>query len=205
MSRPQTVEAIQTPKTNPLTKEVFRQLSLKGISTNLKANDPLLIDFGIGATPKLFRVLEVNADAAADRTLVKMNPWIENAKAVGRIATLRETIVRLTDAASPQAAHRAIKLAVESFGSLQRQIDGGATEAELAKSITDDILPSLANEAKVLSPLATVIGPLLTGIMTELGDAASSLAGADPDQARHATGALVPAMRIEALRIRDRA
>lgn len=43
---------------------------LKGINTNLKPNDPLLIGNGAG-TPAFYRVTKVIADADADRTLVK--------------------------------------------------------------------------------------------------------------------------------------
>ncbi len=42
---------------------------LKGISTNLKPNDPLLIDFGSGE-PKFHRIKEAMPDAAANRTLI---------------------------------------------------------------------------------------------------------------------------------------
>lgn len=46
-----------------------QRIYLKGIATNLKPNDPLLIDFGSG-TPDFHRVKEVKPDAQADRTVV---------------------------------------------------------------------------------------------------------------------------------------
>jgi hypothetical protein len=48
----------------------FAHVYLKGISTNLKPNDPLLIDFGPG--PELFHVRSVTVDAPAKRTRVDM-------------------------------------------------------------------------------------------------------------------------------------
>ena len=49
-------------------------LYLKGIATNLKPNDPLLIDTG-DALPELYRTLKVAPDAARDRTRVEVKPW----------------------------------------------------------------------------------------------------------------------------------
>ncbi len=46
-----------------------QRIYLKGIATNLKPNDPLLIDVGSGI-PDFHRVKEVKPDAQADRTLV---------------------------------------------------------------------------------------------------------------------------------------
>ncbi|OEY66763.1 putative baseplate assembly protein [Marinobacter sp. X15-166B] len=49
------------------------RLYLKGITTNLKPNDPLLIDFGDGkGAPEFSRVIAVYPDAEADRTLVTL-------------------------------------------------------------------------------------------------------------------------------------
>lgn len=44
---------------------------LKGINTNIKSNDPLLISTG-GLTPLFYRAQEVTADATTDRTLVTL-------------------------------------------------------------------------------------------------------------------------------------
>jgi len=51
---------------------------LKGISTNLKVNDPLLIGFG-DLVPEFFRIKEVRPNADADSTLVLLdNAFIDN-------------------------------------------------------------------------------------------------------------------------------
>lgn len=47
---------------------------LKGINTNLKPNDPLLIGVG-DDTPTPYRVKEVKPDSIVDRTLVALQPW----------------------------------------------------------------------------------------------------------------------------------
>ncbi len=61
MTQPQTRETI-------FSQNEFR-VYLKGISTNLKPNDPLLIGFGSGI-PNFYRVTEVMGNTDADRTLV---------------------------------------------------------------------------------------------------------------------------------------
>lgn len=64
-------------KTQPQQWSAIKQsgrLYLKGIATNLKPGDPLLIDRGPGE-PHLFRITAVNADAAADRTEIIIAPW----------------------------------------------------------------------------------------------------------------------------------
>ena len=63
--QPQTTESIR------LGDGVFAHLYLRGISTNLKPNDPLLIDFGSGK-PEFHRVREVVPDAVTDRTQVML-------------------------------------------------------------------------------------------------------------------------------------
>jgi len=54
-----------------------RPLYLKGTATNLKPNDPLLIDYdGKAGGQQLFRVMKVEPDNAAKRTLVTIEPWV---------------------------------------------------------------------------------------------------------------------------------
>lgn len=67
MSKPQTAESIRTGD------GIYAHIYLKGISTNLKPNDLLLIDFSGKDQVELlnvFHVKEVEPDATADRTLV---------------------------------------------------------------------------------------------------------------------------------------
>ena len=71
MTRPQTAATIMNGA--PDSAVEGPRLYLKGINTNLKANAPLLIDFGNGQ-PVFRRVKEVLPDATADHTLVLLVP-----------------------------------------------------------------------------------------------------------------------------------
>jgi len=70
-----TWNALQPRITRPQTQDSIQEsgLFLKGITTNLKPNDPLLIDFAGAPTP--FRVQEVIPDGANDRTQVLLQTW----------------------------------------------------------------------------------------------------------------------------------
>ncbi len=71
MTEPQTWSTIVTG-----TKEIpGPRVYLNGISTNLKPNDPLLISSGSDSTPVPYRVLDVQPDAKANRTLVTLQVW----------------------------------------------------------------------------------------------------------------------------------
>lgn len=65
MTQPQTEASIK------IGDGVNARIYLKGIATNLKPNDPLLIKFG-GGTPELHRVEKIEADAVAQRTIVTL-------------------------------------------------------------------------------------------------------------------------------------
>jgi predicted phage baseplate assembly protein len=73
-----TWNALQPRITRPQTQDSIQEsgLFLKGITTNLKPNDPLLIDFAeAGKAPTPFRVQEVIPDGANDRTQVVLQSW----------------------------------------------------------------------------------------------------------------------------------
>ncbi len=61
-----------------------RRLYLKGINTNLKANDLLLMDFGKGKQTH-FRVSDVKPDAAADRTLITLQAGVTSPSSGKRV------------------------------------------------------------------------------------------------------------------------
>ena len=67
MTQPQTEKSIRRDDDKP------PHLYLKGISTNLKPNDPLLIDFGNGS-PEFFRAQEIIPDAVSNCTHVILQP-----------------------------------------------------------------------------------------------------------------------------------
>jgi len=64
---------------------VIKKVYLKGISTNLRTNDALLIVFN-QREQELFRVTEVTPDATNDRTGVSLEPWLQSASAPAPIA-----------------------------------------------------------------------------------------------------------------------
>lgn len=78
MTQPQTSKSINNPQ--------GARIYLKGINTNLKPNDPLLIDFdqkdiqGNKILPTFYRVKDVTPDATADRTLVTLQMAISVAE-----------------------------------------------------------------------------------------------------------------------------
>ncbi|MGO1503274.1 MAG: hypothetical protein ACTHWH_18550, partial [Marinobacter sp.] len=77
LSQPQTRETIRNAQVNNSHAAATIQgprLYLKGVTTNLKPNDPLLIDFGDGSSdPEFSRVIAVYPDADADRTLLTLS------------------------------------------------------------------------------------------------------------------------------------
>jgi hypothetical protein len=94
MSRPQAAQSIET-----------NGLWLKGTSTNLKPNDPVLIDFGAGASGLMpLRVVEAEADPAADRTHVSLRSWISTDRAVAAILGIAEYYVKKENVVSPESA-----------------------------------------------------------------------------------------------------
>lgn len=66
MTQPQTKESIEAGDRRN------QHIYLKGIATNVKTNDPLLIDFLGNDQPKFFRIKKVLLDATTDRTLVTL-------------------------------------------------------------------------------------------------------------------------------------
>jgi hypothetical protein len=72
MTQPQRADSIDLDRENESGQRTYKpRVYLKGISTNLKPNDPLLIGFG-SDTPEFYRVKEVKPDPVADGTLVTL-------------------------------------------------------------------------------------------------------------------------------------
>lgn len=77
--------------TRPQTKGSIHQsgLFLKGIATNLKPNDPLLIDFAeSGQAPTPFRVAQVISDTANNRTQVVLQSWTPEKSALPKLSSV---------------------------------------------------------------------------------------------------------------------
>jgi hypothetical protein len=86
MNRPQTMLSMLLDPKGP-------RIYVKGINTNLKPNDPLLIDFAGKNNPKFTRVKEVIADSLTDRSLVLLQIKSEQSE----ISTKDEFLKMLED------------------------------------------------------------------------------------------------------------
>ncbi len=129
-TQPQTWESITKPNAGTKRGRIY----LKGISTNLKPNDPLLIGNGSG-TPQLFRVIDVEPDAKADRTEIHLQPWAGTAKVAPHLELVRETVSRLIDAAPDGVTAKRVVEHLDSLGN-----------AATAVESTKDLLPSMEQE-----------------------------------------------------------
>lgn len=75
MTQPQTPDTIDRDRAKAPDQRTYKpRIYLKGIATNVKPNDPLLIDVSGSGRPAFYRVKEVKPEAAADRTLVTLQP-----------------------------------------------------------------------------------------------------------------------------------
>lgn len=146
LSRPQTESAIRNVD---LDGNAQPRLWLKGVTTNLKPNDPLLIDFGRGATPEFFRVRRVLPDADADRTLVNLGQPV--AAVPGSSAQQREIITALTEPPSrqPRNSLRLKRALTQQFRS--KAETGYAVVKALAPVLKETLSKAAAN-ARVTSP-----------------------------------------------------
>ncbi|MDP2782651.1 putative baseplate assembly protein [Devosia sp.] len=95
-------------------------LYLKGISTNLKPNDPLLINFGSG-TPEFHRVREVVPDAVADHTRVMLQAPSIGGLATATAATDEEQVnliesLTLRPSVPPANARKLVRNLNDQFG-----------------------------------------------------------------------------------------
>ncbi len=132
MSRPQTKATILDEDAK---QGRMRQVYLKGISTNLKPNDPMLIDFGDGK-PQFFRVQETTTDPIADRTQVVFQPEASfNRQAL-------ELKLNQVQAELGQLG-KAGEKALASFVKLKDNLVTSETTADLLASIETDFLPKL--------------------------------------------------------------
>jgi Baseplate J-like protein len=156
-------------------------LHLKGIGTNLKPNDPLLI--GSGGQPQLYRVRKIEPDAKRDRTRVEVEPWeAQNSAILSMEAVrfpaeaLREALARFTNLEALGIAPGATAQRVVSLLEPSRQaLDVGEPEARTA---IDEALPKLRDElAAAERQRSTRLAPWISRIVSELEQA---VAGSDP-------------------------
>lgn len=164
-------------------------LYLKGTSTNLKPNDPVLIDFGLASdSVALFRAVKIEPDDAAKRTKVTLRLWTDSALATPAppgggppapttIATLKDIAARYRDTeefgvnANTATAGRVL----DHVDTLMENIDSGVTNDELRQRL-EEVLPQLREEHRLAREGGyTKLEPWIGGLVEELNELSNRL------------------------------
>jgi predicted phage baseplate assembly protein len=177
--------------------DVERAIYLKGTSTNLKANDPVLIDFGRriangllgGNSVELFRVLKVEPEQSAGRTKVTLFPWLRQPQAapvitpsprqtieqrMSRLQTFITTHRRAEDFGVNATTQMAQQVLAE-LENLQNHLRPTLTPAEL-RDMLEAALPSLSEKHRLASANNfTKLEPWIGSIVSELEENLSGL------------------------------
>lgn len=161
-------------------------LYFRGITTNLKANDALLVDFG--TSRELHRVREVETQMQADRTRVLVEPWVPVVTKRNAVEGVLRAVERFRD---PQAVvSPASKTTARILGRLERfraGLPADTPDAELSARV-DELLPELEEEHRLAAEGGfTRLEPWIGGLITELKTAAAG----EPVTATMATAPVV--------------
>jgi Baseplate J-like protein len=189
---------LQPRLTQPQTRgSIFRAVSgeqnglyLKGTATNLKPNDALLIDFE-GGVPEPYRVQQVIADTAADRTRVILRDWVpaQGAMIVGEI------LKRFRDLRKFRVSPRAemTKRVLSHLDELEK-LAATATAAEITAFIEEKTLPMLTEEHAVAKDSGfNKLEPWLSQMIAEFSGAQGRLlASAGVSEEKLIAAATVP-------------
>lgn len=166
-----------------------KPIYLKGTATNLKVNDPLLIDFDGLKDQRLFRVIKVEPDQAADRTKVTFQPWIADSTqdipatppSTGVVLPLSVTAVHAIIArhrraedfgvnANTRTAERVLNLLSE----LENALTDGLDEAQLRRLIADKLPPFREEYRLAREGNFTKLAPWIGSIIGSLEDLIAS-------------------------------
>jgi predicted phage baseplate assembly protein len=187
MTRPQTTASIINRPADPQ-REHEPRLYLQGVNSNLRPNDPLLIRFTTG--PELRRVLEVVPDPLADRTLVRLQPWlaptapemalrsasiwseaVEERAWCSYLEAVRTIVEKYLDVAAfnvdpnREMAQRVIALLKE----LDASLEDDPRAHELTSQLQTQVLPQLHDEQTLASEGGfTLLAPWVSGLVDEL-------------------------------------
>jgi len=148
MKQPQTPESIRSGD------GTRAHLYLKGISTNLKPNDPLLIDFGNG-TREFHRVQEVVPDTVADHTRVILQTFSSDGPAT-ETAVTNETSGNLIESLTlppsipPANSRKLVRNLNDQFGGKKNDNETDEKEAQLLKTLNTN--EASYATAKVFAP-----------------------------------------------------
>lgn len=150
------------------------ELYLKGISTRLQPNDPLLVvckatgQPASSDVPHLFRVTTVDADGAAGRTKVAIEPWVRTDAVTMACAAVRAAAAQFAESARSVKAPGKV---VENLVALRDVAARAAGDEELVSFLTQQTFPLLES----------VAGPARRPpqkLTTWLAEARTALAGA---------------------------
>jgi len=175
-TRPVTVEKLETTliENRPL------KLYFKGTTTGLKQGDLLLLR--AGSQPDAFRIMEVNADTAADRTQVVVKPWLASSS---KPASKKDAIKNFaTEFRNPGAAESQLLALID-------KLNAGGSDTALADFIESKTLPALfklENRQNVsralkdrLRPLSEVLQEALPVLRASTDvDVTATIVGHDP-------------------------
>ncbi|HBB87617.1 MAG TPA: putative baseplate assembly protein [Blastocatellia bacterium] len=128
-TRPLSLERLQRAAVEKRAPKLY----FKGTTTGLNQGDPLLMSLGNSAT--LLRVIEVNADSAADRTQVVVWPWLASGRPHAATRKSLNTLIAEFKNAGAAEAH---------LKALSEELNAGRTDAELADFVERETLPGLA-------------------------------------------------------------
>ncbi len=174
-----------------------KAIYLKGTATNLKVNDPVLIDFGRtivnglpgGNSVEFFRVLKVEPEQSADRTKVTLYPWLrlpQSAPVVTRPPgpTIEQRISRLQPfiIAHRQAEDFGVNVSTQmaqqvlaELENLQNKLSPALTHGQL-RDMIEAALPSLREKHRLANANNfTKLEPWIGSIVSELEENLSRL------------------------------
>lgn len=169
-------------------------LYLKGTATNLKPNDPILIDFGLTRdSVALFRVVKVEPDDAAKRTKVALRLWTDSGLTAPSlpnggqtppttIATLKDIAARYraTEEFGVNASTATAGRVLDHVDTLTANIDSGVTNDELRQRL-EEVLPQLREEHRLAREGGyTKLEPWIGGLVEELNELLNQLPAPAP-------------------------
>lgn len=169
-------------------------LYLKGTSTGLKKNDPILIE---QSPPELYRVVSVDADVLKERTKVVVRPW--------RDTTLAEDVVGVIDAWLAKAT--AAMLGSTTVGGLVNATkelrESASKESDQdhlvgpikdALAIASDVLKQLGAGATNLKPWVTELETALEALLNKAARVAGSTANGKDPRSMYEVASLPPTL-----------
>ena len=141
-------------------------LWLKGVSTGLRRNAPLLVEEPARARPRLFRVEEVVVDDVAKRTRVALRPWLT--LGIGRITqSIAASYGTLGAGFNTGVVGPKVLATLEEIA----EVASRKTDAEVLKRLTTTTMPKLRELVAGLTATAKNLRPWLTSVIAAFDDA----------------------------------